>query len=65
ISSKILAKDTVFLKYLVTFVAQKRMKAFEGLKKMKMKRLLCKKKQQSMYIIGKSTIFAPNPNEKH
>ena len=32
-SFKILAKDTVFLKYLVTFVAQKHMKVFEGLKK--------------------------------
>ena len=33
ISFKILAKDTVFLKYLVTFVAQKHMEVFEGLKK--------------------------------
>jgi hypothetical protein len=33
VSFKILAKDTVFLKYLVTFVAQKQMKAFEELKK--------------------------------
>ncbi len=33
ISSKILAKDTVFLKYLVTFVAQKLIEAFEELKK--------------------------------
>ena len=33
ISFKILAKDTVFLKYLVTFVAQKHVEAFEGLKK--------------------------------
>ena len=33
ISIKIPAKDTVFLKYLVTFVAQKHVEAFEGLKK--------------------------------
>lgn len=33
ISIKIPAKDTVFLKYLVTFVAQKQRKAFEELKK--------------------------------
>ncbi|MDM8338235.1 hypothetical protein [Mediterranea massiliensis] len=33
ILSKFLAKDTVFLKYLVTFVAQKQWAAFEGLKK--------------------------------
>jgi hypothetical protein len=32
ISIKIPAKDTVFLKYLVTFVAQKQRKAFEELK---------------------------------
>jgi hypothetical protein len=33
VSFKILAKDTVFLKYLVTFALQKLMKAFEELKK--------------------------------
>ena len=33
------------------------------IKKMKMERLLCKKKQQSVNILGKSAIFAPN--EKH
>jgi len=63
VSSKILAKDTVFLKYLVTFVAQKLMRAFEELKKMKMHCLLCKKTQLSKNNRGKSTIFATN--EKH
>ena len=42
---KIPAKDTGFLKYLVTFVAQKRLEAFEELKKIKMQRLLYKKKR--------------------
>ena len=64
VSFKILAKDTVFLKYLVTFVAQKHMEVFEGLKKMKMERLLCKKKTaEREHSWGKSAIFAPN--EKH
>lgn len=31
---------------------------------MKKERLLCKKKQQSVNILGKSTIFAPNENTK-
>lgn len=63
ISSKILAKDTVFLKYLVTFVAQKLIEAFEELKKIKMQCLLCKKKHLSKNNHGKSAIFAQN--EKH
>ena len=58
ISIKIPAKDTVFLKYLVTFVAQKQRKAFEELKKMKMHCLLCEKTQLSKNNSGKSTIFA-------
>lgn len=50
ISSKILAKDTVFLKYLVTFVAQKRMVSFEGLKKRKCG-VYCVKKNSSRRTI--------------
>lgn len=63
ISIKFLAKDTLFLKYLATFVAQKLIRAFEGLKNQKKVRIvaqICK-----LIAIGwvKCTIFAPN--EKH
>lgn len=62
---KIPAKDTGFLKYLVTFVAQKRLEAFEELKKIKMRRLLYKKNGRTRTFMGKVLYLPQMRNTKN